>query len=127
MSESETRGGLLADGRLIRLGGSSATSALQENVDIGSTMGTADALDVAAMLAASAREWTGAAVLLGASARLADAFGTIRDSYEAEELRRAERETRSALGEPAPPPRSKSDTDFHERKRLHVPSPSWTW
>ena len=84
-----------------RLGdaGRSIRTALQENVDIGSTMGISNGLDVAALLAASARGWTEAAVLLGASARLADELGTRRDRYEADERLRAERETRAALGE----------------------------
>ena len=58
----------LAQLALGRLGdaGRSIRTALQENVDIGSTMGMSSGLDVAALLAASAREWTGAAVLLGA-------------------------------------------------------------
>ncbi len=47
-----------------------------------------------------ARKWTGTAVMLGMSARLADELGTTRDRYEADEFRRAERETRAALGEP---------------------------
>ena len=90
----------LALGRLADAGRSIRT-ALQENIDIGSTMGTGDAIAVTTLLAASAREWKEAAVLLGASARLADELGAVRDSYEAEELGRAERETRAALGEPA--------------------------
>jgi hypothetical protein len=40
-------------------------------------------------------------VLLGASERLADELGTIRERYEDDERGRAERETRAALGEPA--------------------------
>ena len=92
----------LAQMGLGRIGdaGRSIRTALQENVEIGSTMGTNAALDTATLLAASAKEWTEAAVLLGVSARLADELDTTRDSYEAEEFRRAERETRDALGEP---------------------------
>jgi tetratricopeptide (TPR) repeat protein len=91
----------LAQMGLGRIGdaGRSIRTALQENVEIDSTMGTGNALDTATLLAASAREWTEAAVLLGVSARLADDLGTTWDSYEAEELQRAERETRAALGE----------------------------
>ena len=90
----------LALGRLGDAGRSIRTT-LQENVEIGSTMGISFGLDVAAMLAASAKDWTEAAVLLGTSARLADELGTRRERYEADERLRAERETRAALGEPA--------------------------
>ena len=75
--------------------------ALQENVDIGSTMGISGGLDVAAVLAASARGVDRAAILLGASARLGDELGHTPEGFEADERRRAERLTRAALGEPA--------------------------
>jgi tetratricopeptide (TPR) repeat protein len=86
-----------------RLGdaGRSIRTALRENLDIGSTMGVSGAIDVAAVLAASAREWKGAAVLLGASMRLGDELGTRREGFEADQRQHAERETRAALGEPA--------------------------
>ena len=92
----------LAQMALGRIGdaGRSTRTALQENIEIGSTIGTSDALEAATLLAASAKEWTGTAVMLGMSARLADELGTTRDRYEEGEYRRAERETRAALGEP---------------------------
>jgi hypothetical protein len=63
-------------------------------------MGTSFALESAALLAASAKEWTGTAVMIGVSARFAEELGTTRDPYEEGEYRRAERETRAALGDP---------------------------
>ena len=92
---------VLAQLRLDRLGEArrNLRTALDESLEMGSTIGVSAGLDLAALVAAATADWPSTARLLGASERLGDELGTIREGYESAQRAQSEREALAILGE----------------------------